>query len=458
MDLRAQPIKVFISYSHKDDNLRCEMMRHLSILQRQGTISGWHDRLITAGEEWKGRIDENLNSAHIILLMISADFLSSDYCIDIEMKRAIERHAEGEVEIIPVILRDCDWRFEPLSRFQALPIDGKPVTSWVNRDEAFSNVARGIREAIKKFGLDYDLSGDRSGAEVLLRTALPPPPLPYLCDRSEQEEELRDALELHLENRAHRPMVCLIHGAENEAHSEFLDRLQHRKLPKLLNLDKVSVADCEWMPHPNIISKPESLWRNLGNQMVPGGASAPDDVFNYISRLEKPLMICTRWKTESFEQKGEEMIEGLLRFWNRWPDLPAGRVVINFVCVKYQPFESAGFLSYFSRERKLEQLNEKLRNLLKRLSESSHETYKNLSVIVLPELQAITSDWAEAWTHDEEVKKFCRIHEREIRNLYKKRGNMPMAMDDFFLEIDELINARKSVYESRNGDNGGKDK
>src|SRR5262245_17598961 len=116
------------------------MIDHLGVLQRQGIIAAWHDRLIAAGDDWKGEIDEHLNSAHIVLLLVSSSFLSSDYCIDIEMKRAIERHAEGEVEIIPVILRDCDWRFEPLSRFQSLPIDGKPVTSWANRDEVFSKV------------------------------------------------------------------------------------------------------------------------------------------------------------------------------------------------------------------------------------------------------------------------------------------------------------------------------
>src|SRR5512135_1983553 len=76
----AGPIEVFVSYSHRDDDLREELLRHLSILRRQGVIAGWHDRLIGAGTEWRGQIDAHLDSARIILLLVSANFLASDYC------------------------------------------------------------------------------------------------------------------------------------------------------------------------------------------------------------------------------------------------------------------------------------------------------------------------------------------------------------------------------------------
>src|SRR5262249_22386557 len=171
------------------------MMDHLSGLRRQGIIEGWDDRMITAGEDWKGKIDEHLNSAHIVLLLISSSFLSSDYCFDIEMKRAMERHAEGEVQVIPVILRHCEWGFEPLNRFQALPVGGKPVTSWANRDEAFSNVTRGIREVINKWRQDFATSAtseDQPVLEALPQAGLPTPLLPYLRDSSVQNDELRN--------------------------------------------------------------------------------------------------------------------------------------------------------------------------------------------------------------------------------------------------------------------------
>jgi hypothetical protein len=146
------PIDVFFSYSHKDESLRDELAAHLKLLERTGVIRGWHDRRIGAGEDWRAAIDYNLEKAHVILLLVSADFLASDYCYDVEMKRAIARHDAGEAAVFPVILRDCNWTRAPFSKLQALPKDAKPVTSWTNRDEAWTNVASGIEEAVTRLG------------------------------------------------------------------------------------------------------------------------------------------------------------------------------------------------------------------------------------------------------------------------------------------------------------------
>ena len=145
----ADPIEVFFSYSHKDKSLRDKLATHLKILERQGVISGWHDRQITAGSEWAGEIDEHLNSAQVILLLISADFVASDYCYDIEMKRAMERHDSGEARVIPVILRPCSWEDAPFGKLQGLPTNACPVTDWANRDKAFKDIAEGIKAAVK---------------------------------------------------------------------------------------------------------------------------------------------------------------------------------------------------------------------------------------------------------------------------------------------------------------------
>ena len=141
-------IEVFFSYSHKDETLRDKLANHLKLLERQGVISAWYDRDITAGTEWEGQIDEHLESAQVILLLISADFLASDYCYDIELKRAMERHELGEARVIPIILRDVDWKGATFRKLQALPKNAKPITSWDNEDEAFADVARGIRKAV----------------------------------------------------------------------------------------------------------------------------------------------------------------------------------------------------------------------------------------------------------------------------------------------------------------------
>lgn len=146
---RALPLQLFFSYSHKDEKLRDQLAEHLSALEREGMIAGWHDRRIEAGEEWAGQIDDHLSSADLILLLVSPTFVASRYCYDVEMQSALERHAAGEARVIPVILRPVDWHSLPFGKLQALPKDGKPVSRWSNRDQAFLDVAQGIRRAAK---------------------------------------------------------------------------------------------------------------------------------------------------------------------------------------------------------------------------------------------------------------------------------------------------------------------
>ena len=148
MAVLSNLLEVFYCYSHKDESLRDELEKHLTILRHQRIVSNWHDRRIGPGNEWKGRIDEHLNRAQVVLLLISSDFLASPYCYDVEMKRALERHDAGLARVIPVILRACLWDGSPFSKLQALPKDALPITSWSNIDEAFFDVAKGVREAI----------------------------------------------------------------------------------------------------------------------------------------------------------------------------------------------------------------------------------------------------------------------------------------------------------------------
>jgi TIR domain len=143
-------MEVFFSYAHEDEVLRDELAKHLKLLERQGVIKAWSDRNITAGEEWKNAIDERLESANIILLLISADFLASDYCYDIELDRALERHKSKAARVIPIILRSSDWQSSSFGKLAALPTGGKAITSWPNEDEAFTDVVKGLRKAIEQ--------------------------------------------------------------------------------------------------------------------------------------------------------------------------------------------------------------------------------------------------------------------------------------------------------------------
>ncbi|MDV3351612.1 COR domain-containing protein [Leptothoe sp. LEGE 181152] len=143
-----QSLRLFYSYAHKDETLRDELETHLKLLQRQGLIQPWHDRRIIAGEDWADEIDDNLNRADIILLLISADFIASDYCYKNELEQAMAQHKAGKARVIPIILRPADWSGTPFRKLQAFPTNGRPVTSWSDRDEAWLNVETAIKEAI----------------------------------------------------------------------------------------------------------------------------------------------------------------------------------------------------------------------------------------------------------------------------------------------------------------------
>lgn len=140
---------VFFSYSHEDEELRNRLEKHLALLKRQGLVEAWHDRRILAGADLDEAISANLESADIILLLVSADFLASDYCYSREMGRAMERHATREAVVIPVILKPCDWHSAPFGKLLATPKDGKAVTSWANVEEALADVAAHVRKRVE---------------------------------------------------------------------------------------------------------------------------------------------------------------------------------------------------------------------------------------------------------------------------------------------------------------------
>jgi hypothetical protein len=141
-------LRVFFSYAHEDHDFREQLETHLSLLAQQKLIDTWSDRDITAGANWEDEIDEKLEAADIILLLVSADFLASDYVNGRELKRALERHEAAEARVVPIIIRPVDWEEAPFARLQAVPDEGKAVTTWGNTDEAWQDVVKSIRKLI----------------------------------------------------------------------------------------------------------------------------------------------------------------------------------------------------------------------------------------------------------------------------------------------------------------------
>ncbi|WP_437553969.1 AAA family ATPase [Sorangium sp. So ce367] len=149
-DLSAQEaVRLFISYSHEDKALRKELEKHIAPLRRDGLLQVWHDGLVIAGEDGARQIDQHLDEADVILLLVSPDFLASDDCVRRQMPRALARHRADQARVIPVLLRPADLHKAPFEGIEPLPKNDLPITLWQNRDEAWKDVATGIRSAVE---------------------------------------------------------------------------------------------------------------------------------------------------------------------------------------------------------------------------------------------------------------------------------------------------------------------
>lgn len=234
-------VRLFYAYAKADRRLRNALEPHLSLLQREGLIEQWHDRMITAGQEWRGQIDEHLDDADLILLLVSADFLASDYCYDVEMTRGMERHRLGEAVVVPIILRPVDWKTAPFSVLQALPTDAKPITKWSNRDEAFLDVAKGIRRRIA------ELSAGKSPATVtspLKATDSPSAeaePLGFLDHMAEIERAGEDAIAVLNEISE----LTVLVSKKTEARTEQVSELTARGKPSGIEFLRVAAGMAE---------------------------------------------------------------------------------------------------------------------------------------------------------------------------------------------------------------------
>ena len=168
MEAQIRGIKIFYCYAHEDKALRDELEMHLSSLKHNKQITTWYDGQIEPGKERQHEIEIQLNTAHIILLLVSPHFMASDYCYGVEMQQATKRHNAGKACVIPIILRRVIWEDAPFSKLQILPTNGIPVTRWQDRDEALWDVAKGIRKVVEEMLSSLKSEVERLQEEQLL--------------------------------------------------------------------------------------------------------------------------------------------------------------------------------------------------------------------------------------------------------------------------------------------------
>lgn len=156
--IKEENLTVFISYSHEDESFRKDLEKHLKILKRSGVIKVWNDRKIMPGLDWDNEISNNIEGADVILLLISPDFIASDYCWGKEVKTAIEKHNCQESIVIPISLRPSSISKTPIGKIQGLPKDMKPITLWENRDLAWTHIV----DNLESLFLDLSKKGEKA--------------------------------------------------------------------------------------------------------------------------------------------------------------------------------------------------------------------------------------------------------------------------------------------------------
>jgi len=304
---------LFISYSHKDQTWLDRLTNHLASLENDQLIEVWDDREIRAGDQrgWEAQLLPKLQQAQILVILLSPSFAASNYCQKTELPLAIERKRSGRALVFLVHLVSYAVE-QALQEFQILPSPSKAISEYPNVDAALRDVAKAIKD---------ELSAAQTTARPSAPSALPSY-LPYLCDRMEQEDELQLLAE-EQPDRQNRPLVFLVGGPRQESHHAFQDRLGRDFLPRLL---AGNPAPVEGRPLDT------SGWQSApGDRMFAMRVARTLDALDrdaLVEALPDGLTFLTITLDVDDPRSGHQKWLGeFLAYWNRWPDLPAGRAL-----------------------------------------------------------------------------------------------------------------------------------
>ncbi len=162
-------MQAFISYSHNDEHYLDLLVKHLAQLKRDGHLQEWTDKAIEAGSNLDEAVASGLNSANLFIALLSPDYLNSNYCYEIEFKKAQEMHEEGQLRIIPIVVEDCDWLNSPFSKLKAIPKDGLAISRWSNQNTAMLDVIQNLRKVLQNSSSDTLDSGSAIQPSTMTR-------------------------------------------------------------------------------------------------------------------------------------------------------------------------------------------------------------------------------------------------------------------------------------------------
>jgi hypothetical protein len=415
---KSPPLSVFCSYAHKDEPLRATVATGLAGLVRDGLIhEAWYDREISPGSEWAYQIDKRIDQADIILLLVSPNFISSDYSMGREVVRSLQRHNNDEARVVPIILQPCDWGTAPFAELQALPVGGEPLRVWtmVNKRRLLE-ISTGMRKVVQELTTSGNDSANRRLVPTLDASQTI---LAYLCNRVEQDRQLREAWNSHYESFAlrRRPFVCVVHGPVQEDHAGYLRRLSSYSFPQEIGLGRGfeirRPVKVRW-PEGSADKPTDSseMLRNLANELNCGAQI--NEVSATLYRLGETCVAYYELSTSSRNYSRRADIESFFSFWRTWPDLPARQRLIVVLSVQYRPGSPTGFPKAEADIIVQAKANERL------------------SAVILDELSSVSRQQVKDWIRHQEVERFCNVEnnaaswEAEIDATFGDRGLIPM--------------------------------
>jgi len=436
------PLRVFVSYSHRDETLKIALRGQLAAMERRGLIEVWDDRAIPAGSHWEDAILGTLERADLILLLISPDFIKSDYCYGEEMARGVERHVAGTARLVPVLLRPCQWDTLPFIeeyKIQAVPRDGKVVTEWANQDAALKQVADELRALVEGTAAHHAARplprpASTTTASAAVSRAEIPPLLAELCDRGDQDAAFDSALRAALARPARRPFVFVLFGENVERDHGFRERLAEVRIKRLLDLarlqtsvERLSLGD----PSTCYGDLEDAFRAELGNQLLGDLGASRQQLFDYLREHTPPLMMTSLFVGSGSLQRLRKLVPAMLGFWSRWPDLPAERSLIHCLSIRFDaPADPSAALPSLEAAAR-----EDIRKYLRRLGGKDRSGFREYPAVagrVLPELRPVTPGHAETWAGTREVAAVTRIAPEDVQQLFGRSrqrrpdGSIPM--------------------------------
>jgi hypothetical protein len=426
---KSPPLSVFCSYSHKDESLRTAVAVGLAGLIRDRLIHDvWYDRQISGGTNWAYAIDRQIDQSDIILLLVSSNFIASEYCMGKEVVRSLERHKKNEARVVPIILEPCDWETAVFAELQVLPVGGKPLRAWniVNKNRLVE-VSKGMRKVVEEFST----SANSSATRRLIAPDAGQTVLAYLCDRVEQDRQLRDAWNVHYDSFAlrRRPFVCVVHGPVQEDHAGYLRRLSDYSFPQGIgfgrNFEIHQPRRVQWSEDSaDKASALSGMLRNLAWELKCPAQLA--EVSATLYRSGETCVVYYELFTNSKSYGDPLALQSFFEFWKNWPDLPLHQKLIVALSVQYKP----KFAIRFPREGT---------DIVTCATQSGR-----LSAVVLDELPPVSSKQVKDWVRHPEVERFCDVEnnltawEAAIDETFGDRSQMPM--EELVVPLNRMLN------------------